>query len=241
MSSLTLGMPNLTYHGLDHIWLSKHLGNEHWKLLGNGPAMTKNNERLYASFFCCEINFNQGQHLYQEGDTVDINSTLFKFNTQIYRSVHTIKNDQNLTTATFDSIFVKKDINKNILVRDDPHSNVNDIAKTDCVFIDEHKRIKQELRTHNLGDAAIKLQFNPETYFNGVKILYFANYLSLVSQSEFLFYPEIKSPIKKIMTYYFSNITPSDEVFGITLRDQNQYTTHLLANNKVIATCTILR
>ena len=52
---LTLGMPHLNYHGLDQVWLSKQLGHRHWELLGDGPAYSKTNERLYASFFCCSI------------------------------------------------------------------------------------------------------------------------------------------------------------------------------------------
>lgn len=241
MTTLTLGMPHLNYHGLDQVWLSKQLGHQHWELLSNGPALSKNNERLYASFFCCSIDFNRGQDQYHEGDVLNLDSKLFKFNTQIYRSVHSIKNNRNVGTAIFDSIFVRKDLSTNSLVRDDPHANVNDIAQTDYVFIEEHKKLKKELRSQDFSNNLVKLQFNPETYFNAVKILYFANYLNLISQCEFLCYPEVKTPIKKIMTYYFANIEPTDQVYGITVREGNTYTTKLVANNKAIAVCTILR
>ena len=241
MTTFTLGMPHLNYHGLDQVWLSKELGHRHWELLTNGPALTKDNERLYASFFCCSLDFNQGQDRYKEGNQLTLESKLLKFNTQIYRSVHSITTDRNVGTAIFDSIFVRKDMSTNLLVRDDPHTNVNEIAQTEFVFIEEHKKLKKELRTQTFNDNLVELQFNPETFFNAVKILYFANYLNLISQCEFLCYPEIKKPIKKIMTYYFANINPDDKVLGITTQEGDNYVTRLIANNKAIAVCTITR
>lgn len=238
---LTLGMPHLNYHGLDQVWLSKQLGHRHWELLGNGPAYSKTNERLYASFFCCSIDFNHGQDQYQEGDDITIDSKVFKFNSQVYRSVHNIQGHRNISTAIFDSIFVRKDLATNTLVRDDPHTHGHGIAQTDFVFIEEHKKLKKELRLEDFSNNLVRLQFNPETYFNGVKILYFANYLNLVSQCEYLCDPTIKNPIKKITTYYFANINPTDTVYGITTKQDNIYTTKLIANNKAIAVCNITR
>jgi probable biosynthetic protein (TIGR04098 family) len=238
---LTLGMPHLNYHGLDQVWLSKQLGHRHWELLGEGPAYSKNNERLYASFFCCSIDFNRGQDQYKEGDELELETKLFKFNSQIYRSMHTIRGHRNVGTAVFDSIFVRKDLTTNALVKDEPNSHGNDIAQTDFVFIEEHKKLKKELRAENFNNNLVKLQFNPETYFNAVKILYFANYLNLVSQCEYLCYPEIKLPIKKITTYYFANINPDDQVYGITTKENNTYTTKLVANGRAIAVCNITR
>ena len=242
MTKLKLGMPHLNYHGLDQVWLSKHLGNQHWEMLSKGPAKTKDNERLYASFFCASINFNQGQHLYQEGDDVEFDSKIFKFNGKIYRSMHTISNNNNTTTAIFDSIFVKKDLNSHALIKDEPDAgNINDIAKIDRVFIDEHKKLKKELRESNITEELVELPFNPETYFNAVKILYFANYLNLVAQCEYQCIPELKQPIKDLTIYYFSNISAGDRVYGITTVDGATYTTKLYANNKAIAVCTINR
>ena len=238
---LTLGMPHLNYHGLDQVWLSKQLGHRHWELLGDGPAYSKNNERLYASFFCCSIDFNRGQDQYKEGDEVTVNSKVFKFNNQIYRSTHDIRGHRNISTAIFDSIFVRKDLATNTLVRDDPHAQGHEIAQTDFVFIEEHKKLKKELRSEDFSSNLVQLQFNPETYFNAVKILYFANYLNLVSQCEYLFYPELKAPIKQIKTYYFANINPTDQVYGITTKQDNVYTTKLVANDRAIAVCNVSR
>jgi probable biosynthetic protein (TIGR04099 family) len=241
ISKLKLGMPHLTYNGLDQIWLLKQLGHNHWSMLSSGPALSKDNERLYASFFCLNLNFNQGQHLYQENDTVTVDSKLFKYNAQIYRSVHTVSNERNVTTATLDSVFVKKNMSTNELVRDDPHSHINEIEKIDQVFLDEHKKLKKQLRTEHLTDRLVRLQFNPETQFNAVKILYFANYLNLVSQTEHEFFPEIKNPIKDITVYYFANIGVDDTVYGNTELINGVYSTKLIANNRVIALCNIKR
>ena len=238
---ITLGMPHLNYHGLDQVWLSKQLGHRHWELLGDGPAYSKNNERLYASFFCCSIDFNRGQDQYKEGDEVTVNSKVFKFNNQIYRSTHDIRGHRNISTAIFDSIFVRKDLATNTLVRDDPHAQGHEIAQTDFVFIEEHKKLKKELRSEDFSSNLVQLQFNPETYFNAVKILYFANYLNLVSQCEYLFYPELKAPIKQIKTYYFANIDPTDQVYGVTTKQDNVYTTKLVANDRAITVCNVSR
>lgn len=242
MKKLKLGMPHLNYHGLDQIWLAKTIGHTHWEMLSNGPAKTKDNERLYASFFCVKLDFNQGQHLYKEGDEVSFDSTIFKFNNQIYRTMHTISNGENVTTAILESIFVKKDLTSNALVRDDPDAaNINDIAKIDKVFIDEHKKLKKELRNGEITESLVELPFSPETYFNAVKILYCANYLNLVAQCEYQCIPKLKDPIKDLTIYYFANIEVGDKVYGITTVEGSTYTTKLYANNKAIAVCTINR
>lgn len=240
-STVKLGMPHLTYNGLDPVWLAKQLGDNHWNMLSKGPALNSANERLYASFFCWSIDFNQGQHCYCEGDQLDINSQLFKFNNQVYRSVHTLSNGENFSTGTFDSIFVKKDMANQKLVRDDPSYNVNDIGKIDTVFLEEHKKIKLQLRSETEFNSYRNLQFNPESMFNAVKILYCANYLNLVFQSEWLHYAEIKQPIKSIKTYYFANIEPGDPVSGLTVIDGTTSTTKLISGNKVLSLCIITR
>jgi hypothetical protein len=109
------------------------------------------------------------------------------------------------------------------------------------VFIDEHKKLKKELRSGEITEKLVELQFNPETYFNAVKILYFANYLNLVAQCEYQCIPELKNPIKNLTIYYFSNINAGDRVFGVTTVEGSTYTTKLYANDKAIAVCTINR
>lgn len=237
---LKLGMPHLNYYGLDQQWLLKQVGHHHWTLLSSGPALNRDNERLYASFFCCHLNFNKGQDQYHESDDLTINSTLFKYNSQIYRSTHSIANGRNLATATLDSVFVKKNMNTNQLVREDPYHNVNQISQVDQVFLDEHRKIKKELRNAVLDDM-IELPFSPETNFNAVKILYFANYVGLVSQCEWLSDPRLKGPIKDLKIYYFANIEVGDQVYGRTVQQDNVYTTTLMANNHALAQCVITR
>jgi probable biosynthetic protein (TIGR04098 family) len=240
-TKLQLGMPHLNYHGLDQVWLLKHLGDKHWSMLSKNPAVSTNNERLYASFFCCHVNFNKGQHCYSEFDTIEIDSKLFKFNNQIYRSVHDIYNSKNLTTVILESVFVKKNMITNKLIRDDPSNEMNKVDRIDKVFLEEHKRLKLEFKKSAVTKQLVKLQFNPETFFNSVKILYFANYLNLVAQCEFLFFPKLKESIKEITIYFFSNIEFSDTVYGVTHLENDIYTTTLVANDKVIAHAIIKR
>lgn len=237
----TLGIPQLNYHGLDQVWLAKELGQRHWNLLSSGPALTNNNERLYASFFCVEIDFGDGQNRFCEFDQMDIDSHLFKFNSQIYKSIHTFSNQQTTGTAVLESIFVKKANNSNRLLKDNPTRNIRDVVTTDTVSIDNHKKIKQQVKSIRNFDDFIELQFNPEVYFNCVKILYCANYLNLVAQSEFLHFPTEKSPIKNIKTYYFGNINFGDQVKALTKQHENTYTTILVSNGNVIAKCVIQR
>lgn len=235
-------MPHLSYYGLDPIWLSKYLGHRHWSMLHSVPVVSQSNERLYASFFYFYIDFAQGQDQYQENDIVEIDSKLFKYNTQVYRSIHSINNNSNTTTATFESIFVRKDSHNKQLIKSDPHGLHISTTVIDASFIEEHTRVKHAVRNLKISNLQLtKLQFNPEIYFNGVKILYFANYLNLVFQSEYVHYSYLKNPIKTITAFYFGNIEHTDSVYGATIKENNSYTTYLVANNRIIMSCTVTR
>jgi probable biosynthetic protein (TIGR04098 family) len=235
---IKLGMPHLSYNGLDPIWLAKTLGDSHWGLLKDIHPFNQGNQRLYASFFAAEFDFNQGQHLYCENNILDINSKIFKFNNMIYRSMHTFGIDQNLGNATLDSIFVKKDIETGKLVKDEPAALIKNINTVDHTFLEEHSRLKKQLiaasNTMDLTDFN-ELPLSPDTHFNGVKILYFANYIQLALLNEFLTFKKIADPISRLRVYWFSNISWKDQVFALTVRTDNEYKTILTANNKPIA------
>lgn len=238
---IKLGMPHLTYNGLDPIWLAKQLGDNHWNLLKDIKSFNSDNQRLYASFFAGEINFNQGQNLFVENDTLEIQSKIFKFNNLIYRSVHTLQVQKNSATATFDSVFVKKDLIAGGLVKDEPaEASVQAIDIVDQTFLEEHTKIKKHLKTLKVTDFK-KLDFSPESYFNGVKILYFANYLQLALLSEFLTFKKMPLPIKKIKGYWFKNIEWNSVVLGKTVNHDNNYETVLISDNKPIGFFTITR
>lgn len=237
IDKIKIGMPHLNFNGLDPVWLFKTLGDRHWSMLNDITAINKDNQRLYASFFGCEVNFNRGQDFFVENSELTFQSNIFKFNNLIYRSTHAISVSDNTATATFDSIFVKKDLASGGLVKDEPISNGKKIDQIDTVFLDEHKRIKREMAEVDCSNFN-KLTFSPELYFNGVKILYFANYLNLVLLSEYLTFNKILNPLKKINIYYFKNIEVTDEVYGKTIqKDNNTYETILLSNGKAIAYC----
>ena len=240
---IKVGMPHLNYNGLDPIWLSKTLGDCHWGLLNNVKTTDNQNQRLYASFFACEIDFNKGQNYFYENDDLHIQSKLFKFNNLIYSSSHLISSNKNVAKATFDSIFVKKDKDTNSLVKSEPKNSIINIESINSVFIEEHKKIKKKLFEKNNIAKFNKLIFSPEAYFNGVKILYFANYINLVMLNEFISYNQILPPIKKLKIFYFKNINWNDEVYGYTSINETSgaYETILVSNNIPIAFCIIDR
>lgn len=227
-------MPHLTYNGLDPIWLSKTLGDNHWNLLKDIKPFNTENQRLYASFFACEINFNHGQNSFLENDILEINSKIFKFNNLIYRSMHSFSVERNSGTATFDSIFVKKDTQTGVLIKDEPANPGKIIDRVDETFLEEHKKVKKELASIDVKDFN-ELMFSPETYFNGVKILYCANYIQLALLNEYITHKEILEPIKRIKVYWFKNIEKDDKVYGRTVNKSNTYETILMANGKPIA------
>lgn len=237
---IKLGMPHLIYNGIDPVWLAKTLGDAHWNLLKSIKSFNQDNQRLYASFFAFEIDFNRGQDQFYENNELNLESKIFKFNNQIYRSTHAVSVERNLASATFDSIFVKKDIVSGALIKDDPVGTIKDIDKINTVFLDEHKRIKKQLFEKTITGLT-ELVFSPEVYFNGVKILYCANYLNLVFLNEWNTYKQIQAPIKKIKLFFFKNINVGDQVFGITECRNNCHETVLMANDHPLAFCEITR
>lgn len=237
---ITLGMPHLNFNGLDPIWLAKTAGDHHWHLLKDIKRFNQGNERLYASFFAVDIDFNKGQDFFKEDDNISIDSKIFKFNNLIYRSNHMVSNENNMAQVTMDSIFVKKDVVSGALVKDEPVSAAMQIDSVDTVFLDEHKKLKKQLVDLNLEDFN-HLVFSPETYFNGVKILYCANYFNLVLLNEFMTYGKILDPLKKIKIFFFKNIDVNDKVYGRTVKTVQGYETTLMSNNKPIAYCITVR
>ena len=236
---IKIGMPHLIYNGLDPVWLLKHIGNNHWALLNDSTSFYKDNQRLYASFFAIELDFNKGQQHFAENDQLTIQSEIFKFNSMIHRSMHTISVDNNSATATLDSIFVKKNLSTGELVREEPIS-LKGMDSIDQTFLYEHKKLKKSLSL-NKQDSFNLLQFNPESYFNGVKILYCANYLNLVFLSEYAVFKKIQDPIKKIKLYFFKNISENDQVYGLTNCVDRVFETTLIADNRPLGFCRVER
>ena len=239
-SNIKVGMPHLNYNGLDPIWLLKTLGDNHWSLLKDVKSLNQENQRLYASFFACEIDYNKGQNFFEENDIITLESKIFKFNSQIYRSMHSVTGNQNTASVTMDSIFVKKDKTSGNLVKDEPVSSGKNIDSVNTVFLEEHKKIKKDLV--DLDPTQFnKLMFSPETYFNGVKILYCANYFNLSLLNEYVTFGKILNPVKKIKMFFFKNISEHDDVYGYTKCIDNIYQTILMSNNKPISFCITTR
>lgn len=236
-----IGMPHLNYNGLDPVWLSKTLAENHWAFLKNVSSINDQNQRLYASVFALEIDFGEGQDSFKEFDDAEIMSKIYKFNNQIYRSKHAVCCTGNTANAVIDTIFVKKDLNSNILIRDNPIGSSANYDETTEIFIGEHKQIKKQLQEFEKISDFKELPFNPESYFNGVKILYFANYINLVYLSEYLVFQNILNPIKKVKIFFYGNINPGDKMYGYTRKKDNNYETILKSDNGIKSYCLIIR
>ena len=240
MIKLELGMPHLNYNGIDPVWLAKTLAEEHWSFLKDISSINEYNQRLYASMFYFNVNFNAGQNSFKEFNEAVIESNILKFNNQIYKSLHTISSGTITASATLESIFVKKDLDSGILIRDNPIESKKEFETTREISLEEHKKLKKEYA--NIDTKMFnELVFSSEAYFNGVKLLYFANYLNLVYLNEYITYKSILNPIEKLEIYYFSNINPYDKVYGYTQQKNNVYETILASNNKLMSVCKITR
>lgn len=210
-------MPQLSYNGLDLVWLIKECGNHHWNLLGSIKNSHEQGQRLYASFFYIEVDFLEpyNQSTVKEDDIIKGVHRLYKFNRQIYRSKHKIiLDDKHICTLTMDTIFVRKHEQSNSLMRGTPDDT--DIDITHEISLDHHKAIKKTLAS--TVPSGNYINFSPEFFFNGAKILYCANYLHLVGISEFLAYKKSASPITKLIIYFFNNLAPEDNVLGHSIQ-----------------------
>lgn len=230
-------MPNLNYNGLDETWLLKFCGNVHWDLLHEKIDVFGEGERFYASFFHVQLNFDNGQDSFKEGDIVKFNSDLYRYNDKIYRSVHKFSGGE----LVMDTIFVKKQAQGTLTKYkpkqiDDSVKQINDIGIS--VYQDKKRNVMNN--TTHVGNVLV---FPPSNLFNGVKILYCANYLFLVSLSEFVQHKKMLGPIKEINISYYGNMSPVDILHGrsILLTDEQSTETILSVNNNPIAHCEIKR
>lgn len=239
-NKIKLGMPNLNYHGLDETWLLKFCGSVHWNLLHKEVNVYEGEERFYASFFHIQVLFETNQSAYKENDVLKINSELFKYNDKIYRSVHKFGNSQ----VIMDTIFVKKGTEGSLTKFKPKHTETMCQEILD-IGISEHqdkkRKILLESVTFGKGNHLI---FPPSNLFNGVKILYCANYLFLVSLSEFVQHKKMFGPIKTINISYYGNMMPTDILYGKTslLHEDSENTeTTLFVKNLPISYCEITR
>ena len=222
-NTTTLGMPHLNYNGLDEIWLLKTLGDIHWETLGGVTDMYTAKDRYYASFFNVNIKFKQES--YKEGEILDINSKLEKWNKKIYRSTHQFGKG----IATLDSIFVKK-YRGGLAKHDSNSTNHCDTIKD--INIEQHLAWKKYCKNYHMHDGhnevvKMVLPLNPILMFNGVKILYFANYVFLAQMAEWQNDNKLKTPIREIQVDMFGNIDVNDKVYASTWVGPNANTTYL--------------
>lgn len=236
-----LGMPHLNYNGLDPVWLAKTLTEIHWTNLKDISSVNDQNQRLYASIIAFRVDFDKGQDQYKEFAKIEIDDDIYKFNNQIYRSVFDIFSGTNSAIAMLDSIFVKKDLTSNTLVRDTPIRSNKHFETVDTINLEEHKELKKKYSVITNKEDYKELPFSPEAYFNGVKILYFANYINLVYLSEYLTFNKILDPLKKIEIFFFKNIQPGDKVYGHTQQKGNEYETVLISDDKIMSYCKFTR
>ena len=238
-NKIKLGMPNLTYYGLDESWLFKFCGNIHWDLLHEIIDVWADGERFYASFFHMQLKFDNNQNSFKENDVIHFDSELFRYNDKIYRTVHKFDGG----TLTMDTIFVKKQEQGSLVKYKPKEINDSTCKQIDNIGIVDHQIKKKQLLVNPLYDVGNLLSFPPSSLFNGVKILYCANYLFLVSLSEFVQFNKILGPIKEINISYYGNMSISDNLYGqsVLLEDEKSTETILSVNYRPIAYCEITR
>ena len=238
VTKIKLGMPQLSYNGLDEIWLFKYCGNKHWGMLEKFVDMNENNDRFYASFFNVSLQFKTDQSAFNENDILTIRSELFEFNTKIYRSVHKFAG----CVLTMDTIFVKK-TNIGLLEKHTPSTITTKCKPIKDIGIHAFRQTRLVTKFINDPQPGNLLVFPPSTFFNNVKILYFANYLLLVSISEYMQHRSLLLPIQSIIIHYYGNTDITSLLYGRTkLHDDNKSTTtYLTVNNETISYCEIKR
>jgi len=231
-------MPNLNYNGLDETWLLKFCGSIHWDLLHTEVNVYDEAERFYASFFHIQVDFELSQNQYKENSKLTINSELFKYNDKIYRSIHKFGK----SVVIMDTIFVKKTSNGS-LTKYKPKQTDTKCRELLDIGMEEHQAGKRKvLMESSMASQGNQLIFPPVNLFNGVKILYCANYLFLVSLSEFVQHKKLFAPIKSINISYYGNMQTTDILYGKTaLLDDDSTVTVLTVNNTPIAHCEITR
>lgn len=238
-NKIKLGMPNLNYNGLDETWLLKFCGNIHWELLHKDVNVYENNDRFYASFFHIQVEFDKNQAEFKENDEIKFKSELFKYNDKIYRSVHKFNNSK----VIMDTIFVKKG-KEGGLTKFKPAPTITKCKEILDIGIDEHQDKKRKIFSEVYHSEGNQLVFPPVNLFNGVKILYCANYLFLVSLSEFTQHKKMFGPIKSINIRYYGNMTSTDTLYGktsISHAESESTETVLFVNNAPISYCEIIR
>jgi len=233
--TLQLGMPNLNSRGLDEIWLLKFLGDMHWKMLDqilepSGPRS------FYASFFDIQINFSDSQAAFEEFQTFEINSSLKKLNNKIYTSYHEFHG----ATATMSSIFITVDQQGQVQKYTNSEWCEPDTALKTC--IDSFKTTKKSMSYTNAKSQCNKIVLPFRLLFNNANILYFANYMLLVAQSEMLDSIDTVRPIRSLRISYFKNMVPSDSIEAYSkLTDESLSTTQIFVNSEPMWLCEILR
>jgi probable biosynthetic protein (TIGR04098 family) len=236
-TKIKLGMPHLNYNGLDETWLFKYLGNIHWDLLRSEVDMYSEDERFYASFFHIQLKFKSSQEAFKENDVLTIKSKLFRYDARVYRSEHTFGG----STMVMDTIFVKK--NQTGLVKYIPKHVNPKYGTVEDIGLAEYQQQKKRIFADTSCVNGNRLIFPPANVFNGVKILYCANYLFLVSLSEYVQHQKLFNPIKAIDINYYGNMDVADSLYGRTKlsEDEQSTQTYLTVNNLPISYCEIQR
>lgn len=237
-TNITLGMPELNYNGLDEVWVLKHCGNIHWDLLKKKVDMYSICGRFYASFFHVSLRFETDQSAFTEQQVISIESELTRYSTKIYRSVHKF----NGCVLIMDTMFVKKD-DTGALTKYTPIAEIAGCKRVSDIGLKQYHSKKLIAMSSSEKHQGNLLVYPPSTVFNGVKLLYFANYLYLSLLSEFVQHKMPSTPIKMLDIYYYGNMSYTDSLYGRSVLhdDDISATTYLSINNIPISQCEIYR
>lgn len=232
-NTLRLGMPHLNSQGLDEVWLLKFLGDIHWKILDQKLGLS-GERQFYASFFDIKIEFEHDQSSFKEFQTFQVDSSLTQLNSKIYKSYHKFHG----CTASLTSIFITVDQQGKVQKYQTPahgtdHRDLRDL-------IDEFRTKKKN--TKYIDTECKDIVFPVKMLFNNANILYFANYLFLIGQSEMIFNVQADRPVKSLKISYFKNMLQSDSVRSYSeLSGVYRTKTCLFVNSEPMCHCEIVR
>jgi probable biosynthetic protein (TIGR04098 family) len=224
-----INLPQMANNVLSENWLFKELGNSHWKLLTEGISTKsseikdENGNRLYATFARIRID-TVPLNKFKENDNFQINGKIVRYGQNNYTSKFISDKKSHLIEADLMTIFSKRNNDGNIdLIKSNPKTEKNNIKEieTSPDLLEAYRLVKKRLiDNHILNDEKISLQendifsveykINPYYDLNGVGLLYFAAYPTIVDFCESKYFNTSKKVKTRWENEYF---TISKDIF----------------------------
>ncbi len=180
-----IGMPQMAMSCLSESWLLKELGDMHWEVLTSSLGVASRNiadeagDRLYATFTCIKLKFNQSLSHFKENDQLTMDLETTRFGGGLFFSNVAISTTKCSGYAEIMSSFSKfgETGSNTSLVKGQPVIPPDFPVRT----ISEAPSIVSEYRiarSIDLSEIIFETEYEiiPQHDINGVGLLYFAAY-----------------------------------------------------------------